>query len=729
MVKRKDSEDIDSDSAEAEQESEQRQYKRISELSDTAKGWLEDNIDLINIHEIKPENNALVIDYELLKKTDAGKYILKEFISNYNLMSRAMNYAAYKVYREMNLGQASDSLADSVMVRFVNAEDYRVPLTGIGARHYNKFVTTRGKVVSISPKQPYALSFSYTCRNEECNHEGKVSTHEIGEILSKPLRCSECKKKEIDITDAKITSSQFVRLVDSKPTKNPTHLNVFLIGEDLCNKVSGGQVVDIFGLYNIDFRQDAFGVARGKPIYRLDANNIEPLQAEVKEFMLTPEDIKRFDRRNKDSIVNEPDFWDKSVHSFAPEIEGYRWIKQALMCLCVSLQKQESSIKRVFSMLRESSTLNIMLCGSQSTAKSHFLRYVVILIPNAQYVSLGNATAASLTVAAERDKETGIFTINLGVGPQCDGSVMALDEFDKARGDGVIGALHEIGSNKTCSYAVGSNSGTVPADCGWVFGCNSRFGQWNELATLADNLGFMPPSFITRFDATFVMLDTPKEDTDFIIASRVLENNEEEYWDKYLDDRENLFGFRTMKKYVQYVNAHVPMPKISKAMQKYIATHYSKNKRKITELRGLITPRYVKTVSRFAVTHARWLQKSEVDQDDIDFAINEVLERSLQQVAYDPITNELDGNLGFGATPKRTMTKMLNEREQFVEAFSMMVAKLGRKILTMPELKEALAAEPYLWPESHVKAFLNKNTKVAYETHNAGLDITGWQLL
>jgi DNA replicative helicase MCM subunit Mcm2 (Cdc46/Mcm family) len=722
MAKKKaNADDSDDDAAKAASETPESK-RRLSTIIDDAKKFLTGIVEDCNIYDVTIDDNAVYVDYKLLEQSELGRKLFHELQTNYYMACRAFDVAATAIAKELK-GTDFD-----VVVRFKNVEACRVMLNAVGARHYGKLLTTRGKVITMTPKQPYALWFSYFCN--KCENSDTYVVREIGEILGKPTKCGECKSKNIEITSSKIVSSQFVKIIDSKPNKSPTYMTMFLMGDDICNKATGGQVVDVFGFYNIDFKQDAFGVSRGKPTYRLDINNIEALQTDIKDFILTPEDIKRFDRKNPDSIVNQPGFWEKSVRSFAPEIKGYSWIKIALIGLTVSMNQLESNSRKIFSTLRESTTLNILLAGHQGTAKSHFLRYVALLAPNSQYVSFASSSAASLTVGAERDNEIGMFTIKPGAGPQCDGGILAGDEFDKHKGEGVIGALHEMGSNKTVSYAIGSHVGQLPADCGWLFGCNAASGQWNPMQTLSENLDFMPPSFITRFDAIFVILDYPNEDADYEIARQTLQNNKEEYWQKYMEDdaiAPDTFGFRTMKKYVQYVNKYVPFPVVPPELEDYVAVHYSKNKRKVEELRGLITPRYVNNVIRHAVTHARWLQEPVLRQEDIDLAINEILEKSLKQIAYDPVTNTMDGNLGFGATPTRIIKKNMTQKQQFTEAFAKLVNAKSRKILTTDEIVEGLAE--YSWAEQDVKKFLEANSpKFVYETSNVGLKIKGWQL-
>lgn len=695
-----------------------------SALADSAKAWLEnftkqgEPVYATRLHEMSPEHGALTIDAQHLADTN-GKHLLNRLLSrgNYHETLTGFGQGAHKLAKDLGV-QAS-----SIVVRFRGVEQVRVPLPAVGARHYLQVVTTRGRVVSMSKKKPYAIRFDYHCK--DCEKRSTRQIQEVGDVITKPKKCPHCESKKIVIDSANIVSSQLVKIVDVRASSAPTEQTIFLLGEDLCNKVGAGQVVDVFGMVNIDFGKEG---KSGSAVFRIDANNIESITGESDEFELSDDDIKRFDKKNPDSIVNLPNFWQIGQNSYAPNVLGYPNVKAACLCLVSSLPllPQQMQQKGMLSTLRESLTMNMLLAGAHGSAKSRFLRFTSKVAPFGNYISFNGATPDSLIVITTRD-ENGYAMVTPGFFSKCDRGVACGDEFDKAPKE-AYNKLNEIGEHKTVSFSKNGIDGTLPADCCWLFACNSVFRRWNEHADILENLNFMPSSLLDRFDSVFVFLDKAERERDKAIAGQVLANSREEQWEKYMEDEFNgtelvRMGIRTLKKYFQYVCTKVPVPVLPPELDAYIQEHYAE-KRQTSDIKDLISARYVNAVRRYAVNHARFLQKPQVEKVDIDFAMV-ILDDSLRVIGYDPHTQKYDGNLVTGAVPERVIAQQAEDAEILLATFDGICKEKGKEpesgFVTLAELKAKLTADPHKWLEVRVKdtlKLLRDKKQKLYESVN-----------
>lgn len=709
-------------------ESQMNSNDSTNKLVDIIHEWLQaydkdGPIYVDRIRKITPESPFLTVDGDDLRQSQVGVDLigaLGQDTTSYLKVISAFEMAVKKLAREFHS-------TNDIRVRFRGIEETRVSLMAVGARFYQKGVMVRGRVVSMSPKAPYAKRYVYKCTDPACKQHGYARTISVlreGEILKEPDRCSECKSKFIDIVESEIYDSQFVKIIESVPSPLPCSLQIWCVGADLCNKVQPGRVIDIFGMVDIDSKPT------GRPVYRINANNIEHYESEFEDFELAESDIMRFSKSNPDAIVNQQGFWDKSWRSFAPEVLGMNEVKESLLMLSVSLNLVGNKQKPATADgLKGSTTINMLLAGSPAIAKSRCLKYTARVAPNSGFVSAATAREASLTVFAENDRDAGYFVITPGFLPRCNDGIACLDEFDKA--DKIVYTkLHEIGSDKTCSYAKGGHSGTLPANCAIVCACNSVFPYWNEKMDIQKNLAFMPPSMLTRFDLIFVILDRIDEEGDQAVAQKVFENNDELWWQNYMDDRGDIFGFRTMRKYITFVNTRVPFPKLPKTMEQYVTKRYV-HKRKDETLLGLITPRYVNNIIRLAIAHARFLQKSDVEIEDLELA-ESLLEWSMKAAAFDPVTGKFDSNITDGMTPKSEVEQAKDDMNVFERSISQVRRVIGGTFVAQEAVKKLLVEQG--WDEVRIKIAktnvekLNQNPKKASYFFTNENYVEGWRL-
>jgi len=672
----------------------------IGKTVETIRQWLDSyELDTFKIYSdiisgLTQESRTVFVDGKHLMESENGKKILNLIINNFPLAHKAFTDAVRLILIEIYGNSAIEPI-----VRFHNISGSRIGLKDIGGFYNGKLVTINGRVGAITSNTPWIRKMTYHCMG--CGFDGITVSQSHVEQARPAKECINCKDKFPAIIEQEVEDTRTIILMPVKASTAPMNLKVWVKGKDLCDRIiNAGRSIDIFGYLTIEMPT----TEKQQPSYVLWANNIEDTGNENEEYELTPDDVAKF----SNGMSKEPDFWEKSVKSFAPEVIGMEDVKEALILQCASINLLSESLNKSPSH-SDATSINLLLAGTPGTGKTALLLRTASYAPNSAYTSFATSTPSGLTVIASKDKDTNQFMITPGFFPSCHRGISAGDEFDKSTPE-IFQRLHEIGSNKTCSYARGTEKGTLPSDCAWLFACNSVFPYWDEQKDIQKNLKFMPPSFITRFDSIFVVLDRPNPETDALVARRVLENFSDKYWQEYMNDTQERFGFKTMKKYIMYVAKHVPIPKLTPEIYQRIVEYYQK-KRQVEDLKGLITPRYINSAVRFALAHARYLQKPEVEMVDVDVAVK-LLDTSMRITAFDPLTQKLDPAIANGDMPTREVKIKQSTEDILRSAFkSLKDGTLRTEYFATPkELRQRLM-ENHGWTEEDARSVLAKYKK------------------
>ncbi|HET8792810.1 MAG TPA: ATPase, partial [Nitrososphaeraceae archaeon] len=167
-------------------------------------------------------SSSLVVDYI---DFDTYKPELAKLITNEpDEMFDAFNKAIFNVLYEIHPDYANE-IQNNIKVRIGN---YTVQksLREINAEVINKLVGVSGMVVRSSELKPLAKKIGYRCLN--C---GKITDAQLqGLVLKKPLKCSECSEKELEMDpDTSIfIDFQMVRLQELPEDLPAGHLPHYL---------------------------------------------------------------------------------------------------------------------------------------------------------------------------------------------------------------------------------------------------------------------------------------------------------------------------------------------------------------------------------------------------------------------------------------------------------------------------------------------------------------------
>ncbi|MDA4137495.1 MAG: ATP-binding protein, partial [Thaumarchaeota archaeon] len=415
---------------------------------------------------------SIVVDYEdiIQFNTDLGQNLL----SQPDESLKEFRTAAFEVLSTENPSYASQ-IRTSLNVRIRGITD-KIPLRKVDTSHLDKMIAASGMVVRSSELRPLLTDAAFICPN---GHLTMIKQE--GVAIKRPLKCDGCEETrnlELDEKKSSFIDSQLLRVQELPeelpPGQLPRFFDVDVVG-DIVNTARPGDRLVLTGIVRAE--QDITpGQARTR-VFRskIESNLIEVAGKDPGQIQITKED--EFLIR---SVASNPDAYQRLIKSIAPAILGHDAVKEAILLLLVG---GPQTILPDGTKLR--GDINVFVVGDPGVAKSEMLKFAAQVAPRGMFASGKGSTAAGLSAAVIREKNT--FMLEAGVVVLADQGIACIDEFDKMKEDD-RSALHEQMEQQTVTIAKGGIFATLNARTSILAAANPIFGKYDPYKNLTDNI-------------------------------------------------------------------------------------------------------------------------------------------------------------------------------------------------------------------------------------------------
>ncbi|BBD72569.1 hypothetical protein HS1genome_0958 [Sulfodiicoccus acidiphilus] len=282
------------------------------------------------------------------------------------------------------------------------------------------------------------------------------------------------------------------------------------------------------------------------------------------------------------------------------------------------------------------------------------LQFAYRTAPRSVYTTGKGATAAGLTAAVVRDKNSGDYYLEAGALVLADGGVAVIDEIDKMREEDRV-SIHEAMEQQTVSIAKAGIVAKLNARTTVISAGNPKFGRYIPERGVADNIN-LPSTILSRFDLIFILRDKPGEG-DQLLASHILDMHSESSYGQPIQ-------IDVLKKYIAFARKNV-RPVLSAEARQLLLDFFVEMRKKSAESSDspiLITPRQLEALIRMTEAYARMALKQTAEREDAERAIN-IMRIFLEAVGIDVESGRLDIDTIMTGRPKTARDRMAKVSE------------------------------------------------------------------
>ncbi|CAG8679317.1 6491_t:CDS:10, partial [Acaulospora morrowiae] len=573
--------------------------------------------------------HSLNVNFQHLSKS---KPVLALFLQESpEEMLKIFDEAAYNVSVQNHAGYKH--LGKEVRVRFTDFPSL-TNIRDLRQTNLNRLVRVAGVITRRTGVFPQLKYVKYNCG--KCGGILGPYTQDIQTEI-KLNHCLHCQSKGPFILNTEQTlysDYQKITLQESPGMvpagRLPRHREVVLLG-DLIDSAKPGEEIEVTGIYRNNF-DVSLNIKNGFPVFAtiIEANYISKKEDLFESNQLTEEDKRQIQELAKDDKISKRIF-----KSIAPSIYGHDDIKRA-----IALSLFGGVPKNIQDKHRLRGDINILMLGDPGTAKSQFLKYVEKTAHRAVFTTGQGASAVGLTASVRKDQITKEWTLEAGALVLADKGVCLIDEFDKMN-DSDRTSIHEAMEQQTISISKAGINASLNARCAIIAAANPIRGRYNTSISFSQNVDLTEP-ILSRFDVLCVVKDTVDPFADeilanFVVNSHIRSHPEETHSEELLASQdqnasEQSYFYELLRKYIIYAKQITPqLTNLDEAM---ISELYS-NLRKEAQSGGIpITVRYLESMLRLAEAHARMHLRDNTDTNDLDIAIDVVLQSFFSSQKY-----------------------------------------------------------------------------------------------
>ncbi|MEM2004598.1 MAG: minichromosome maintenance protein MCM [Zestosphaera sp.] len=617
---------------------------------------------------IREGGRSLPIDYEDLAAYDVN---LVEFVEEspdeaFDAFSSAMKEIIRGEYPEHAVRYERFHARLSGWVR-------ATAIRSVASENLGKLIAVDGVIVKATPRKSklYKALFIHVLPTGD-EHEfwwPPGEKEELKEDVERPPYCPICVNElveeeriryrgtiKLEPERSKYRDWQLV-VVQERPEEIPAgqiprSIEVVLT-DDLVDAARPGDRVTVVGVVRLA-RSSRFNRIIYTPY--IEANNVIVAQRLLEELRLSAEDEAKILEIARDPMIRR-----KIIASIAPTIYGMWDVKEAI---ALALFGGNPKVTRDGTRLR--GDIHVLMVGDPGTAKSQLLQYAARIAPRGIYTTGKGSSAAGLTAAVVKDKQTGEYFLEAGAMVLADGGIVGIDEIDKMRDEDRV-AIHEAMEQGSVSIAKAGIVARLNARTTVIAAGNPKRGRYVSSESVAENID-LPITILSRFDLIFIVKDLPDLTKDTSLSSYVLKTHEKAgYVESELQPD-------LLRKYIAYARRYV-RPELTEEAEKIIQEYYIELRKKSAEKEDAplaITTRQLEALVRLAEAHAKMKLKNKVEAEDAVEAVR-LMNSVLEHVGMDVETGAIDIDLIMTGKPKSMREKEVT------------VVKLIRDILTSGE--------------------------------------------
>lgn len=579
----------------------------------------------LNYIEAEHENDLReIIDCKIQSKLNIDYTMLNDYFQK-NIHKNFFEFGNYRkiienVEKELNINR---NRKNWISIKIVDVPP-NINLKDLDATCNGDFISTKAMIKNLTEIQVGIKTAVFECRG--CMKMFPMNVND--NIVVEPTICPECGGKSFRLANDLSTYRNFKLAKLEEPLELRTggntrefkaYMNDYLASPQHNLKV--GDVVDITG----DFKVVKSNKNKKDNDYEflIDLHNITPVNDAFEDYRLTESDKKEIIR-----LSQEPDIYEMLVRSLAPEIVGYRTVKEGLLLQLFEGYRPRNNIFK--SNVMDRWTIHILLIGDPGIGKSQLITALKNRTPRIININGADTSKAGLTTSAVKDELTGAWTLEAGALVLADTGVLCIDEFDKLR-KGTQKSLNQAMEQLTVSSAKAGLVQTMSARTSIVACANPKYSRFTNYKDLKEQIN-IPESTLSRFDLVFKLTDNIDVEHDTELANSLLNNYDfNEMQDDVLDDE--LF-----KKYVTFAKMEC-FPVLSDEAKNRLVDFYVETRQSTlhNDSAKPITARDLKAIERLTIAKAKTRLSDIATIEDAEASIR-IYGEALKSIGLSPET-------------------------------------------------------------------------------------------
>jgi len=506
------------------------------------------------------------------------------YLSNQTRFKPSFKNSVLKLKDQKLSGINALQVFKSLQVKLISDDD--IQMDEINSKKEGQTVSFTALINGTDSPKTFVKEAYVMCPN--CYTKEKVKANFERKLPSMKCVNPACKRIAMDIQKSGIITEDIQTILMVQPLEYAKKNSPIMF----YGKVTGEQVGTSF----IGQKKRILGIFRSDIDEKKDENDvyIDVISLtdvdDVDEILPTDDEIRCIK-----NDIEEGEFIEKLVNSYAPHIYGYNDIK--LSCLLQLVGGVEP---------KKRADINILLVGDPSMAKSELLKYGKEVTQKSIYTSGKGTTSAGLTIGMVKLSD-GRMVAQAGVLPLCNRGHAFIDEFDKMNKDD-RSSMHEAMEQQTVSIAKAGVSMTLDAKTSILAAANPKFGNYDDNLTLMDNIN-IPSPLLSRFDLIWLIKDKVNVTEDMQKANHILDG-----FDNTDIDKTCRFSSRELTAYINLVKKC--KPQLTREVRDEIVSIYEKLRQSSNEQFN-IGIRQLEALIRLSMAHAKLQFKTEVGVEDI----------------------------------------------------------------------------------------------------------------